>query len=65
MLKITFQKLTNEEQQIAHEFFQLLETELSNAEPTQEIYQKFFALFVELCHQRDFNPNQLKLQFEE
>ncbi len=64
-MAIIFKKLTHEEQNISNDFFELCERVYPDDEVSQEKFNKFFGLFIELCHQRDFNPEQLKLEFEE
>lgn len=76
MAIITFDKLTKEEQKISNDFFNLCDKLLPNGdEHSQDKFDQFFCLFVELCHNRiqktitednfNFNPNQLEIEFKE
>lgn len=74
MAIITFDKLTKEEQKISNEFFTLCnKLILEGDKQSQDKFDQFFCLFVELCHNRikqqkiedNFNPNQLEIKFKE
>lgn len=71
MAIIIFNKLTSEEQKISNEFFDICNKFFpdKNSE-AQDKFDRFFSLFVELCHAREIdvdyiNPNQLEMNFDE